>query len=169
MSDDEEEPSTKRGPYRPSIVGFLVEYQAGAPLEPLQMYSSLIPDTVLSYSSDIAATHCDLVILRFGRAEQQFEVMANVLKASVRVTDIKVFKNGKNSNRLNYLRTVVFPRHHGLRKWSVKDAARQFNGIFSFLNCLEENDISVEDRKWSAAQKRKAIKLLAKYHLEYTP
>ena len=168
MSDDEDDSTTKRGPYRPSIVGFLIEYQAEAPLQPLQTYSSLIPDTVLSYSSD-AATHCDLVILRFGRAEQKFEVMANVLKASVRVLDIKVFKNGKNSNRLNYLRTVVFPKHHGLRKWYVKDAAMHFNGIFAFLRCLEENDITLEDRTWSAVEKRKAIKLLSKYHLEFTP
>lgn len=172
MSDDEE---LKRGPYQPSIVGFVVEYQSEAPFTPLQTYSSLIPDMVLSYSSN-STTHFDLVILRFGRSEQRFNALADVLKASVRVQDIKVFKNGKNSNRLNYLRAVVFPRmgqqHHGLRVWNVMDAAKDFNGIIAFLKCLEENDITLvkeEGRKWSATQKRKAAKLLSKYSLEFTP
>ncbi len=160
-----------RGPYRPSVIGFVAEYHADAPLSPLQ-YSSLVPDLVLSYSSD-AATHFDLVILRFGRSEKTFEALADALKAKagLSVQDIKVFRNGKTSNRLQYLKRVIFPRmgskHHGLRKWSLTEAAQQCNGMDAFLNVLEESDVTQE--RWSVTQKRRTRRLLSKYSLVFAP
>lgn len=162
-----------RGPYRPSIIGFVAEYHAAAPLCPLK-YSALIPDSVLSYSSD-ARTHFDLVILRFGRSEDNFHTLAEALKtlAGVSVQDFKVFKNGSNANRFHYVKTVIFPKkatHHGLRKWNVVEAAKGFHGMYAFLKCLEENDVTlVGENKWSSSQSRRATRLLSKYRLDFVP
>jgi hypothetical protein len=149
-----------------------MEYMAEAPLSPLN-YGYLVPDLVLSYSPK-ADTHIDLVILRFGRAEQKYNELEKALRgvASIRVQNLDVFKNKKNANRLQYLKNAIFPRmgtlhdHHGLRKWNIKDATKGFDGMLNFLKHLEENDIS--KTKWSAEQFRKAAYVLSKYHLTFT-
>ena len=170
--DDGDETLSKRGPYRPAIIGFCVEYTAAAPLSPLN-YGFVIPDLVLSYSKK-EDTHIDLVILRFGRSEEKYNELEKALRAvaSISVQTIDVFKNKKNANRLQYLKNAIFPRmgtlhdRHGLRKWNIKDATKGFDGMLSFLKHLEENDIS--KTKWSAEQYRKAGYVLSKYHLTFT-
>ena len=158
------------GRYQPSIVGFLLEYTGEAPLSPWT-YSSLVPDRVLSYSTD---QHFDLVILRFGRAEKKFDVLLDSIKtlSTIRIKKIQVFKNIKNSNRLHYLRRVVFPRmatiHHVcIRDWSLKEAAKSFNGMDAFLRCMMENDVTVDAKRWSLVQSYKAKKTIAKYSLQF--
>jgi hypothetical protein len=171
MSSSGEEENQPRGKYQPSIIGFLLEYQADVPLSPWA-YSSLVPDRVLSYSSD---THFDLVILRFGRTEKRFNVLLDALNSlqCIRVQDITVFKNSKNANRLHYLRRVIFPRmgsfyHHSMREWSLKDCAKQFVGMDTFLKYMVENDITLSEVKaWTNTQCRKARRTLSKYNLEF--
>jgi hypothetical protein len=175
-SGQEEAPTRgSRGPYRASIIGFVAEYHAAAPLPPLT-YAAMIPDSVLSYSSD-ASTHFDLVILRFGRSEESFRALAEAIRGSpgVSIQEFKVFKNGKNANRFYYLKTVVFPKkgslyHHGVRRWSVTEAAKGFSGMYALLKCLEENDVTLaRESKWSALRNRKATRLLSKYNLVFAP
>jgi hypothetical protein len=167
MSSGEEE-NQPRGKYQPSIIGFLLEYHAESPLSPWA-YSSLVPDRVLSYSSD---THFDLVILRFGRSEKRYNVLLDALNSqqSIRVQNITVFKNSKNANRLHYLRRVIFPKmgslyHHHMREWSLKDSAKQFVGMDTFLKFMVDNDITLN--AWTTNQCTKARRTLSKYNLEF--
>jgi hypothetical protein len=174
MSSDDEETDQKkrgrRGHYRPSVVGFMVEYHGADALSPWQ-YSSLVPDTVLSYSTP-THQHYDLVVLRFGRAEEKFQAVEAALRAhaSISVDGITVFKNKKNANRLYYLKNKVFPRkaHHSLREWKVVEAAKEFNGMGDFLNHMQENDVSSSCGMWSHHQRTKAEKILDKYDLKFS-
>ncbi len=158
-----------RGRYQASIVGFLLEYSGEAPLSPWT-YSTLVPDRVISYSTD---QHFDLVILRFGRAEKRFDVLLNSIKnlPNIRIKKIDVFKS---SNRLHYLRTVVIPRmktrHHiCVQEWSLTEAAKNFDGMDAFLRCMVENDVTLEVKRWPPVQMYKAKKTLSKYNLPFIP
>jgi hypothetical protein len=165
----------KRGPYRPSITGFLLEYKSTeGPLSPWK-YSSLVPDSVLSYTITHAVSapeHFDLVILRFGRAEKCFKEVEAALKglSSIRVEKITVFRNKKNTNRLYYLKNNVFPKklslpHHSLREWDVVNGAKAFSGMGPLLDFMEQNDVL--ETSWSRVQRSKAAKLLTKYNLQF--
>lgn len=168
--NEQGDPGKSRGNYKPSFIGLMVEYEADAPLTPSR-YASLIPDTVLSYTTP-TNTHNDLVILRFGRPEFKFHELANALNgmSNIKVQNIQSFQNRKNSNRLHYLKNVVFPRmgaihHQTVRVWHIKNAIKNFDGVARFLNYLEENDITLEHgAKWSRKQHRKAATLLSKYN-----
>lgn len=167
-SDEEEEKSSRgrRGHYSPSIVGILVEYSSQAPLSPWK-YSSLIPDTILSYSIPAPQMHYDLVVLRFGRSEKKWEALESALRslADIAVNTITVFRNRKNSNRLHYLKKTVFPkqaRDYGMRTWNVVVAAKDFQGMDDFLEYFMRHDIT--SSPWP---KRKAERLLDKYPLRF--
>jgi hypothetical protein len=167
-NDADESRNTSRGKYRPSFIGLMVEYQADSPLDPWA-YSYLIPDTVLSYTTIPTNTHSDLVILRFGRPEVKLHEMTKALNgmSGIKVQKIQSFQNKKNSNRLHYLKNVIFPRmsaihHQTLRAWQIKDAMKSFDGVNHFLKCLEENDIT--GSKWSRTHHTKAIAILSKYN-----
>ncbi len=153
-----------RGRYQPAIIGFLLEYQGEIPLSPWT-YSSIIPDSVLSYTKKM---HYDLVILRFGRPEKNFQCLMNILQMipHIKVQNITVFKNKKNTNRMHYLRTVIFPKMD-MRQWNLKDAAKKFNGLDAFLKCLMDNDVTMDKKKWSSTQRAKVIRTLSKYQLQF--
>lgn len=165
----------KRGPYRPSVTGFLVEYRSDeGPLSPWK-YASLVPDTVLSYTHKHAISapqHFDLVILRFGRSEKCFDEVKNALRglASIQVENITVFRNKKNTNRMYYLKNKVFPKkvslpHHTLREWDIVKGANAFDGMATLLDFMQSNDIL--GMEWSRSQRSKAQKLLQKYNLQF--
>lgn len=174
MASDGEEGSKergRRGRYLHGIVGFLVEYQSPAPLSPWQ-YSSLIPDTIMSYSTPDPSVHHDLVILRFGRPEKLWEALEGALRGSAGITvnEITVFRNKKNTNRLQYLKSTLFPKKaqkHGLRTWSIVSAAKDFRGMDDFLEHFRSNDLT--GSPWSQPRKTKAERLLCKYHLKFSP
>ena len=168
-SDEEERKSSRgsRGHYSPSIVGFLMEYSSQAPLSPWK-YSSLIPDTILSYSIPAPQMHYDLVVLRFGRPEKKWEALESALRsmADIAVNKITVFRNRKNSNRLHYLKNSVFPKQahdYGMRTWDVVRAALDFQGMDNLLEHFMKHDITA-----SPWPKRKAQRLLDKYSLKFS-
>ena len=172
MSDEEEEKQQqrgRRGPYLPCIVGLLVEYQGEESLSPWK-YSSLIPDTILSYSIPNHTLHYDLVVLRFGRPEENWKVLEESLKSMTDIISVSVFRNKKNSNRLHYLKNTLFPKkankHHApLKKWDLMAAAKEFQGMDDFLAFFSGNDIT--GSPWSHAKKMKAERLLRKYNLKF--
>ena len=164
-----------RGRYNPSIIGFISEYHADMPISPMR-YSSLVPDRVLSYSTD-TNTHFDLVILRFGRSERKYHDLVDALNSSIdiKVQNISSFKNVKNTNRLHYLRTVIFPKmgkkyHLCVREWSLTETAKKFDGKDAFLKCLMDNDIMLESscvKIWSFSQRASFSRTISKYNMVF--
>jgi hypothetical protein len=69
---------------------------------------------------------------------------------------------------------VVFPKrgalyHHSVRRWSVAEAAKAFDGMQTLLQHLEAHDVTLVGKPWSAPRRRQALRLLSKHRLVFAP